>query len=200
MMPEIVSGESQRKRKRLETRDRIANAGLRLFASQGYAETTIEQIVAVAGIARRTFFHYFRSKDDILLSLQRGMGERVVAALAKQPLDSGPLSAARGALLDVIAPYSAEDMLAIDRLMRSSEAVQAKKYASYKHDEEMLSAALQQRWPGTDPMALRLIATLTVQISRIAVDLWIEEGVRRPLAEVMSEVFHTLDSLGEIGT
>jgi len=185
---------SARERKRRETLDRITEAGIRLFSAKGYDQTTLDEIAAEAGISRRTFFHYFKSKDDILLSLQRGTGERVVAALADQPRDARPLEAARDALLSVMAPFAPEQMLAIDRLMRSSEAVQARKHASYKHDEETLFAALRQRWPAENPLKLRLVATMTVNAGRLAIEAWIEEGARRPLTQVMSETFKALES------
>lgn len=36
-----------------------------LFDEQGFEQTTIADITAAAGIARRTFFHYFPSKNDL---------------------------------------------------------------------------------------------------------------------------------------
>lgn len=184
-----------RERKRQETLHRITQTGIRLFSAKGYDETTLDEIAAAAGISRRTFFHYFKSKDDILLSLQRGMGEQVAAALPAAPGDIPPLEAARAAFLSVIAPYAPEEMLAIDRLMRSSEAVQARKQASYKHDEETLFAALRQKWPAESQIALRLVATLTVSVGRLAIETWIGEGGVRPLTEVVSETFDALEGI-----
>ena len=117
--------EGTRERKRRETLQRITQEGIRLFSTKGYDETTLDEIAAAAAISRRTFFHYFKSKDDILLSLQRGLGDQIAAALVHQPHEIGPLAAARGAFLSVIGRFAPEEMLAIDRLMRSSEAVQA---------------------------------------------------------------------------
>lgn len=184
--------QGTRERKRQETLHRITEAGIKLFGARGYDATTVDEIAIEAGISRRTFFHYFKSKDDILLSLQRGMGERVVAALDEQPPDARPLDAARRAFLSVIAPYAPEEMLAIDRLMRSSEAVQARKHASYMHDEQTLFAALRERWPAESPITLRLVATVTINVGRLAIETWVGEGGRRPLTEVVSEAFDAL--------
>jgi mycofactocin system transcriptional regulator len=44
----------------------IAAAGLRLFAGNGFDETTMEEVAAAAQVSRRTLFRYFPSKNDIV--------------------------------------------------------------------------------------------------------------------------------------
>ena len=184
-----------RERKRQETRQRISEAGLKLFAAHGYEATTLDAIAAEAGISRRTFFHYFKSKDEILLSLQQGLGDTIVAALAEQPRASTPLEATRKALKSMVAPYSNEHLLAIDKLMRSSEAVQARKQAGYLHDELVLFAALQKMWPDESDVALRLVAALTINTVRLTLDRWSSENGKRLISDVLAETFDALDGL-----
>lgn len=184
--------EGARERKRRETLRRITEAGLRLFSANGYEETTLDAIAAEAGISRRTFFHYFKSKDDILLSLQAGLGERLVAAMAKLPPVKHPIDATRRALLTIIAPYSPTELIALDRLMRSSEAVQARKQASYVQDEQVLFAALRERWPEESDVVLRLVATLTISAVRLSLDAWSSSGGKRRLEELVKETFDAL--------
>ncbi len=51
---------------RAEVRRELVAAAVRLFAGQGYDDTTVDDIAAAAGVGRRTFFRYFRSKEDAI--------------------------------------------------------------------------------------------------------------------------------------
>lgn len=186
--------EGLRERKRRETLRRITETGVRLFMAKGYEATTLDEIAAEAGIARRTFFYYFKSKDDILLSLQSDFGEWIVEALQQVPPDRAPLDAVRAALVTIFEPYRPEDLLLIDRLMRSSPTLQARKQATYVQQEARLFAALCRRYP--DPRreaGLRLVAMLSVGALRLSFDAWSGEGGTRPVVELLHETFDALD-------
>lgn len=51
--PEIRKGE-------------IINTAQRLFYQKGFENTSVNDIVQIAGIAKGTFYHYFRAKSDII--------------------------------------------------------------------------------------------------------------------------------------
>lgn len=44
----------------------LEQIALRLFTTQGFEETTVEDIATAAGVGRRTFFRYFPSKNDVV--------------------------------------------------------------------------------------------------------------------------------------
>jgi AcrR family transcriptional regulator len=67
--------------------DRVTAAALDLFSTQGYATTSVQQIVEAAGVTKGAMYHYFQSKDDLLfaiydrmLALQKSHLDRIVAA------------------------------------------------------------------------------------------------------------------------
>lgn len=187
--------EGLRERKRRETAYRIKDAGIRLFIEKGYDATTLDDIAAAAGISRRTFFYYYRSKDDILLTMQNGMGGILAAALAEESRDKGPLAAVRDAALKVCAPIPADEMLVLDRLMRSSPAVQARKLASYVEHERTLLAALREKWPEPErETGLRLVAMLSIGAIRLSLDSFDRENGARPLVALLREAFDALDA------
>lgn len=57
----------RRERNKLEKRNRIVAAARRLFAEQGFADTTTQQIAEAADIGTGTLFLYARSKEDLLV-------------------------------------------------------------------------------------------------------------------------------------
>lgn len=54
---------------REESRARIISAALRLFASHGYARTTVRMIAEAAGVAQGLMYSYFASKEDLLRAI-----------------------------------------------------------------------------------------------------------------------------------
>jgi AcrR family transcriptional regulator len=190
-----VTQTGLRARKRRETGKRIADNAIRLFVSQGYEATTLDAIAAAAGISRRTFFSYFKSKDDILLSLQSGLGEALAAAVRRAPPGQRPIDAARQALVDTCAGYNGEEMLKIDALMRSSAAVQARKQASYIEHERALYAGLRERWPEPEREAsLRVVAMLSIGSLRLSLDAWSRARGERPIEAFIDETFAALEA------
>jgi AcrR family transcriptional regulator len=160
-----------------------------LFIEKGFDGTTVEEIAAAAGISRRTFFHYFDSKDDILLSLQSDVGE-MFAAEVRRASGGSPFELVRNAALSVCASIPHDDMLALDRLMRGSASVQARKQASYRQQEEALFLALRERWPEpAREIRLRVLAMIAVGATRLASETFNQEGGARPFDELLRDAF-----------
>lgn len=53
-----------------ERLDDLMNAAEHLFLTKGFLETTVSEIVSQADVAKGTFYHYFKSKDEILEALR----------------------------------------------------------------------------------------------------------------------------------
>jgi len=68
MQSVVTPTNNRRTRRRAELRERIFRAALDLFAKEGFAETTVEDITNAADVGKGTFFNYFPSKDHILLA------------------------------------------------------------------------------------------------------------------------------------
>lgn len=62
---------SWREQKKKETKAAIIAAARELFISQGYADTTLQDIAEKAGVSQRTIFSYFPSKEAIIFDQHR---------------------------------------------------------------------------------------------------------------------------------
>jgi mycofactocin system transcriptional regulator len=86
-------------RKRSTTQDHITGVALDLFAEHGFDDVSVDDVARAAGIARRTLFRYYPSKNaipwgdfDAHLDLMRGL-------LHAEPVDAPTSVALRSALL-----------------------------------------------------------------------------------------------------
>jgi AcrR family transcriptional regulator len=66
-----------RQERSINTRRTILRAGAHLWATQGFDDTTIEDICREAGIGRSTYYLYFESKDQLLIELARATARGV---------------------------------------------------------------------------------------------------------------------------
>lgn len=57
--------------KPLPSRTRILNAAVRLIRAKGYSATTIDDLCAEAGVTKGSFFHHFKSKDELGVAAAR---------------------------------------------------------------------------------------------------------------------------------
>lgn len=95
----VTTVTSLRERKKARTKTTIQQHALRLFASQGYEATTVEQIAEAAELAPSTVFRYFATKKDLtVLDDYYSLSEAISRALAAQPAELGPIAAFRAAL------------------------------------------------------------------------------------------------------
>jgi AcrR family transcriptional regulator len=193
--------EGLRERKRRETLHRIAEQGLKLFLTHGYEATTLDAIAEAAGISRRTFFYYFKSKEEILLAWQDGgFNETLRAAVLEQSTNQSPLNAVKNALLELTVRFQPDykQTREIERLMCANESLRIRHQARYLEKEQAVFDALCQMWPQPRRQpALRIVAMMSVGALRLAIDNWNRDQGKRPIAIYLREAFAGLKS--EIG-
>src|SRR5512143_3862673 len=68
-----------RSQERRATREHaLVDAAVDVFRMRGVERATVDDIVAAAGVAKGTFYLYFRTKDDVV----NAVAERIVAGVA----------------------------------------------------------------------------------------------------------------------
>src|ERR1700735_5186329 len=77
-----------------DSRGRLEQAALALYAERGFENTTVAEIAAAAGLTRRTFFRYFADKREVLFSGSQELEHRWLEAVAAAPAGADPPAAA----------------------------------------------------------------------------------------------------------
>jgi AcrR family transcriptional regulator len=78
--------------RRTDTRDRILSVGLRLFAEQGYANTSLREIAEELGVTKAALYFHYKTKEEIITGILRGYIDDIDALLAESPGGSATLA------------------------------------------------------------------------------------------------------------
>lgn len=73
-------------------RTEILDVAEELFLSKGYSKTTVNDILKIIGIAKGTFYHYFKSKEEVLDAVIMRIVEQDIL-IAKEILHEKNISA-----------------------------------------------------------------------------------------------------------
>jgi AcrR family transcriptional regulator len=183
-----------RERKRRETSERIVEKGLKLFVKNGYEATTLDLIAQAAGISRRTFFYYFKAKEDVLLAAHdSGFREALRPMMLEQDPDQAPLEAVQKCLIKLASRYETKESVIFDRLMESTEALRARKEAVFVETERILFEAMCELWPSPRRRdGLRLVAMVAMGTLRLALEKWKQNDAAHALAVYLHQSFTLL--------
>jgi len=131
----------------------IARAAARLFVRQGLRATRADDIARAAGVAPRTFYRYFATKEEAVAPLYALGAERWIEAVREAPAALSPPQALEHAVRHTLAPgagvsaASWEAARALIRLAETSPALR-KVWADVCHrSERALGDALAERAP-----------------------------------------------------
>jgi len=167
---------SLRERNKVRAREEIAAAALLLFKERGFAGVTIDDLLDVAGVSRRTFFRYFATKEDALLADYPRLNERLREALAARA-DLPPLTAVRAALHDLGTFYieQREPVFARSMVIRNAGPGVAARNLELLGQWESLIAEAVARGIGAEPQELvpRVVGTASVGAFRSALGQWV---------------------------
>ncbi|NKZ06364.1 acyl-CoA-like ligand-binding transcription factor [Actinomadura latina] len=135
-----------RERKKLRTRRAIQDHALRLFAERGYDETTVEQIAAAAEISPSTFFRYFPTKEDVVVTDEY---DPIMAQVIRdQPPELPAIEALRAMLREILPQLYETDLDAIRtrlRLTADNPALRGRTFESMRGTFELMSEAIGER-------------------------------------------------------
>jgi AcrR family transcriptional regulator len=163
-----------RERKRAKTLDRIRVEAIRLFIERGFDATTLDDIAQAAEVSRRSLFHYFESKEEIVFSARPDFPNLVAEAIGQRPADEPLLDMVENALTDVSRSYVSPQTRNLSRLIRDTPALNAGEQAKYEQVERRLAKALadRKRLPKPDT-SCRVTAATAIGILKLALEVWL---------------------------
>ncbi|MET0747211.1 MAG: helix-turn-helix domain-containing protein, partial [Rhizobium sp.] len=118
--------EGRRERKRRQTRGRIEHAALALFLDRGFDQTTIEDITEAADVSKRSFFDYFRSKEEVVFAWQDSFADDLAGAVAARPAGEPLVRVVEEALSAAVMAAFDPQRLALGDLIRDTPALCAR--------------------------------------------------------------------------
>lgn len=111
-----------------DKRYEILRAAARLFSEAGYDRASLVQLADELGVSKARVYHYYDSKEALLVDIIRSHLDDLIAAVTKAHDEATPgrprLRAMIGALLDAYRDADAEHAIQIQELKRLPHAIQ----------------------------------------------------------------------------
>jgi len=184
---------------RAELRRDLVAAAVVLFHARGYDDTTIDDIAAAAGVGRRTFFRYFRSKEDAISPDHEAALARI-AAIFEAAHPAEPVAAlvlrAGETVFDL---YTDDPALSVRRfaLTHRVPALRDRESASVDHYRRLFTRHLRQRLAEQPDGELRaaVIGAAVVAAHNVALRTWLAAGAPADGYEACRERFRRVADL-----
>lgn len=197
------STQGRRSRKKSKTRVELMEAGAKLFAENGFDETTTTDIAELADVSQRTLFRHFPTKESLLYGDMDDLLIELREALAARPADEPVLTSVQGAMLSLADNFERN----IDRRL-----LQARLAAAYPSVSAYSRATVQAQWEreiiaataarlGVDPLIdprPEVIAGATMSAIRIATRQWTGSEGQDDYLTLIVRALDTIGSLGDL--
>ncbi|KUM80706.1 TetR family transcriptional regulator [Streptomyces griseorubiginosus] len=179
-------------------RDALVAAAFRLFLERGYEQTTVDDIVALAGVGRRSFFRYFPSKEDVVFPDHERCLADVTAFLDASDPGCDPVERVCEAVRLVLRMYTENPTFSVQRyrLTKQVPGLRAYELSVVWRYERAFAAYLRGRLKGPHDGTLRadVIAAAVAAAHNNALRSWLrsdgqddpEEAVEHALGYVQS--------------
>ncbi|MFF6814217.1 TetR family transcriptional regulator [Streptomyces sp. NPDC012403] len=158
-------------------RDALVAAAFRLFLERGYEQTTVDDVMALAGVGRRSFFRYFPSKEDVVFPDHERCLADMTAFLTAGSDDDDPVRRVCDAARLVLLMYAENPAFSVrrHRLTKSVPGLRAYELSVVRRYERALAGYLRARFAGLRDGALRadVIAAAVVAAHNNALRSWL---------------------------
>jgi AcrR family transcriptional regulator len=173
--------------------ERLERAALELFVEQGFAETTVPQITARAGLTTRTFHRHFADKREVLFGGYDQIPEGVSRLVADAPAELSPVDVIeRGLVAIADARFEGRrEQLRIRRdVIQSDPGLRERELRKLATMGEAGVAAFRAR--GLTELEAAVAAQLAVTTFGVTIGRWLDADDDRSLADLIREAVRAL--------
>lgn len=170
----------------------ILDTAVRLFAEQGYEQTTVAQIAQEAGISQRSLFRYFGTKEDLVCGDQEALGRLLKRTVEQQPAGVSAWDALRAGFAAILtANHTQERALELSRLIFETPSLRARYIEKRLRWQAELVPIVQARLGGADgaspdPRARAIVAAVFA-CADTATELWAASEARLDLSDLYDQ-------------
>jgi AcrR family transcriptional regulator len=185
-----------RERKKVQTRQRLMRAAVRLAAQRTWAEVTVEDIAAAADVSPRTFFRYFPSKVEVLFADVPERLKAIEHAIAEREPDESVLRAVRRGVIEFVTGFMAEPDLYVTRtrLVLGDPDLLGHALVHFARLEEVIAAAAAEELrAGPRELQPKLVGTAATAAIRATSQTWVARNGRGDPREIVNESFDLLE-------
>jgi TetR/AcrR family transcriptional regulator, regulator of mycofactocin system len=183
-------------RRRARISGEVERAALELFAQHGPDNVTVELISQRAGISVRTFFRYFRTRDDIMFALPRRLVDDLCDRVAARPATESVLDAFINAVRDAQEASIDDDLVRLwGRAMRRWATAQAEPQPTAPMVVAYSEVIAARRGATVDDTRVEVMATAIASVMWLAFLRWLSADTPAALATVVEESFTVLGEL-----
>ncbi|MFJ7125197.1 TetR family transcriptional regulator [Streptomyces sp. NPDC098101] len=195
--PESAAG-TRAAAQRLKMRRELATAAMELFATKGYEATTVDEIAATAGVARRTFFRHFRSKEEAIFPDHDDTLVRAEAVLNAAPPHEHPLDTVCRGIKEVMKMYAGSPAVSVARyrLTREVPTLREREIASVARYERLFTRYLLGHFDerdhhdgNDDPLLAEVAASAVVTAHNHVLRRWLRAGGRGDVEAQLDHAF-----------
>lgn len=173
-------------------RERLEEAALKLFEEKGFDHTTVEQIAARAGLTERTFFRYFKDKQEVLFAGSDELAKFAATYMQAVPARLTPIEVI-GAGLEAIVPHFPTDRAKVRarrKLIAAHSELREREILKLTTMAASATGALEAR--GVDHLAARLAAEAGIAVFKVAYEAWLDDKQKGDLVEHLRDALDRL--------
>jgi len=175
---------------------RLEAAALELFSEQGFAETTVPQIAARAGLTTRTFFRHFADKREVLFRGDAEVPVLVSHMMAQAPAALGPvalITSYLGMFAETVFGGQREALLRRHAVVQADAGLRERELRKKETVREAIVNGFTSR--GEPALAAAIAADMAMAVLGAALERWLTTQDDASLTEYVTEALRALEAL-----